>query len=407
MGVIDRSLGVFFASALTLAVAPACTRHVIGSSGGSSDTATGGGTTADSAVCGAGGGSAADAAPTLDALKACLSQGATQPDCLDAAFHGYMQSHTTSDALALLQCFMDHDNELLLQCHVVAHSIGRETFLAAGTVDGSFKACDQTCHSGCYHGAMERFLRGATAGDEGHLTMQELQDKAATACNPSLELRYRFQCLHGLGHAIMYFSDYDLRDSLKICDATGDQWTQSSCYGGVFMENVVAADPSKRDLSSTDYQYPCDSVDTQYRSDCYLMQTSRMFDMGLGPSGVIDQCNKAAPYTDICIQSMGRDLSDQARAGTPRQVSSTCEQCGSEVQACTRGVIYAVIDNTWDGRYAFPYCASYANDDAVTYCFQASVDYLRTTYAKTNDDLAQECAQYAPQSSACHTATAH
>ena len=341
-------------------------------------------------------------AMSAEAVKTCLGEGSKTGSCLNQLFRGFMSNHTTGEALALLQCYEDTDDAVRLSCHPVVHAIGRETFLAKGTIDGSFALCDQTCHSGCYHGVMERFFGGDAADTGSHISLVDLQRKAVTACDPMQTSRIRFQCLHGLGHAVTYYSGYDLKEALKICDATGDAWTRSSCYGGVFMENISAAEPESRDLSATDFHYPCSVLDDMYKGSCYLMQTSRMADMGLTPFQIVSECRKAGTYLLTCMQSLGRDLSNSARIGKPREVAATCEMgLGEELSACTRGVVFALEDNTWDGKFALPFCATYASPENVKYCFQASLAYLASGYSKTKDDLKAECAKYAPASPEC------
>src|SRR6185369_3372773 len=102
-----------------------------------------------------------------------------------------------------------------------------------------------------------------------------LQTKIVAACPTTLVSPFRFQCLHGLGHAIEYATGYELKPSLTLCDALPTDWDKSSCWGGVFMENIVGAGDAQRDLSPTDYHYPCDTVGDQYKDQCYLIQTSR------------------------------------------------------------------------------------------------------------------------------------
>ena len=168
------------------------------------------------------------------------------------------------------------------------------------------------------------------------------------------------------------------------------------------MENVGAADRSARDFSPTDYHYPCDAIDARYGDVCYQMQTSRMTEMGLGPAQIIAECRKAGAHRPQCMQSLGRDLSNVVRAGDSASVVAVCETgIAEDTAACTGGVTDALIDNTWDGRYALPFCAAYPADASGTGCFTTSMDYLTTLYGKTPDDLARECAQYAPGSALC------
>ncbi len=319
-----------------------------------------------------------------DALKQCLAKPASQINpCFDAIFRPYLESHSTAQALRAVEELGDTDPGLRISCHPVIHSIGRETFLRFKTVHDSFAACDQTCHSGCYHGAMERFLRGDAAAEKTqHLTRQELTQKAASACDPKEATRFRFQCLHGLGHALMYFLDYKLRDTLASCDVQPDGWARSSCYGGVFMENVFSATPEKRDLRAADYHYPCSTLDPKYRSDCYMMQTTRMSEMGLSAERLFEECRKAGDYRFTCFQSIGRDLSNDVRIGQGAGVAKKCElgKEDPEREACIRGAIYALIDNTWDGKYALPFCGLFSTQELRDYCSSASAEYIRSTY---------------------------
>jgi hypothetical protein len=344
---------------------------------------------------------------SIEAVKACLGSGKRSTSCLDALFLDYLETHSTSEALALLQSYQDQDPQIDLDCHPVAHAIGRGTFAVQGSVDKSFSACDFTCHSGCYHGAMERFLRGDAAhcGEHGHINLQEVKSRVTSACDPNLPYQVYFQCLHGLGHAVMYFSGYDLSASLELCDATADAFSQGSCYGGVFMENLVAAEPEQRDVSESDYHYPCSKLADEYKDACYLMQTSRMTEMGLSVPQLFEQCRVAGAFKLTCITSIGRDLSNAARAGQTALVAQQCSGASSEErEACTRGVAYALADNTWSGEYVFPFCASFEDATAERYCFEIGARYLERTYAKSAGDLAAECGRYVPGNEACDAA---
>jgi hypothetical protein len=343
------------------------------------------------------------ALPSAEALKACF-QTSRSAECLDELYREPLSRHSTLDALQQLQRLESVDLELRRDCHPIVHAIGRETFRLKGNIHDAFSACDQTCHSGCYHGAVERFLRGDDlyAQSGKHPSESELRQKAATACNPNAPSRLYFQCLHGLGHALMFFSRYQLRTSLEACDALPDSWSQSSCWGGVFMENVFNATPEKRDLSATDYHYPCNAVDLKYRSECYLMQTSRMSEMGLATPQLFKECDKAGEHAMPCTLSIGRDLSNEVRLGQTTTVATKCELVsGNRRTACIRGVIYALIDNTWDGRYALPFCMAFSAQADRSGCIKDSVQYLRATFAKSGAEIAQECERHFKDSRIC------
>lgn len=343
------------------------------------------------------------ALPSLDAIKSCNNQ-QNSPQCLDQLFHEALKKHTTREALQLIQGYEKEDADLRRDCHPVVHAIGRETYRIKGTIHESFRACDQTCHSGCYHGSVERFLRGEDiyAQANRHPSAAELKQKAALACDPKLADRFRFQCLHGLGHALLFFNRYQLASTLEACDALPDDWSRSACYGGVFMENVSNATPELRDLSPTDYHYPCNKVPAKYRSDCYVMQTSRMSEMGLSTERIFQECDKSGEYRFQCAQSAGRDLSNYVRLGQIQPTAQKCQAAGGDSKrACIQGAVYALIDNTWDGRYAMPFCAALADSGDQTLCYGESIEYLKGTFEKSAADIVQECRQHVNPSERC------
>lgn len=336
-------------------------------------------------------------------IKSCLNN-VRAAECLDQLFRDALKNHSTTELLQLIRHAEAEDPDIRRDCHPVVHAIGRETFRIKGNIHDSFAACDQTCHSGCYHGSVERFLRGDEVYSqiEKHPSAAELKQKAALACAPNIPLRFRFQCLHGLGHALLFFSRYRLEASLEACDALPDDWSRHACYGGVFMENVFNATPESRDLSPTDYHYPCNKVAEKYRSECYIMQTSRMAEMGLSPEEIFRQCERAGEYQQACVLSLGRDLSNFVRAGEFQSTAQKCEiVSGERRRACIQGAIYALLDNTWDGRYALPFCAALSEEPDRAACFKTSAQYLLDTFEKSRADIARDCAAYLKQPAPC------
>ena len=341
--------------------------------------------------------------PTAEAVKTCLNS-ARGAECLDSLFADALRQHSTFEILQLIQRFEAEDPELRRDCHPVVHAVGRETYRIKGNIHDSFTACDQTCHSGCYHGSVERFLRGDAIYEQldKHPSTAELKQKVALACDPNIPARLRFQCLHGLGHALMFFSRYQLVPSLEACDALPEAWSQTSCYGGVFMENVSNATPETRDLSPTDYHYPCNKIAQKYRGECYVMQTSRMTEMGLSTDKIFSECERAGVFRQQCVLSIGRDLSNEARVGRSRAASQKCELVSDESRhSCIRGVVYALIDNTWDGRYAVPFCASFSRAADQDDCLRSSYEYLTGTFEKAPAEVARECATNFPDAGRC------
>lgn len=330
-------------------------------------------------------------------IKDCFSQ--TDPKkCLDNFVEGYSKNYPETKAiLNAMEVARTQDAGIENDCHNIAHAIGRYTYKKYNNIGDAFNACDQSCHSGCYHGVMERmFYSDEELSTKAHLTYKDIEKKMPGICdaskfsNPTPTVI--FQCLHGVGHAVLFSLDYNLEDSLKACDLLKDDYERSSCWGGVIMENVTAFDKKKRDLKAGDNLYPCNKLDEKYKYSCYMMQTSVMFEYGLSAGQIADEC-KNAEYPNACYISLGRDMSNFVRTGDIEYVRSTCETLTDDNyrRNCLDGTIYALVDNTWDAQFAFKFCNSMTNTENMYICYKDSLSYLRGVYQNTPEQLNQQC----------------
>lgn len=200
-------------------------------------------------------------------------------------------------------------------CHQITHIIGRAAAKKYSEVGKAFQDGDSFCWSGYYHGVMEGVL--------SEYSMNSLKDKIKSICsNISGKESYSFDyynCVHGLGHGIMYMNGNELFDALKVCEYLDGWWEQNSCYGGVFMENVITDDKNHftNYLKTDDVFYPCSVVEEKYAYQCYLMQTSHMLDVVDDFAKVFDLCEQLdEKFEDICYQSLGRDASGSTESDT-------------------------------------------------------------------------------------------
>jgi hypothetical protein len=132
------------------------------------------------------------------------------------------------------------------------------------------------------------------------------------------------------------------------------------------------------------------------------MQTSRMIEMGLSTTRLFEECDKSGEYRVACALSVGRDLSNDVRTEQAKSAARKCEiGVGENRIACVRGVIYALIDNTWDGRYALRFCGALGARSDQESCFRDSIEYLRTVFEKSPAEIAKDCSQHAAEPRQC------
>ncbi len=279
----------------------------------------------------------------------------------DAYLRSYIGSYGPSKALTELSTLSSQQES----CHPRAHEVGRISYEIYE--EGAFAKCSAECQSGCYHGAVESyFKKNGTVNLAGALS---------GICNPELNSFFMHQCLHGIGHGLMAWTNYELFDALNSCDLISAG--RESCYTGVFMENIVGGIAGTMGhftkYMSDDPHYPCNVIDGKYKSACYFYQTSRMTSLFNGDfSKVARACKEAPPeYQRSCFESMGRDSGGRNRQN-PKAAITACANApyGNQRIWCLAG---AVQDTFWDSSgqdTALKFCESLIDHSEKKYCYE-------------------------------------
>ena len=259
-------------------------------------------------------------------------------------------------------------------CHQNAHLAGRFAYEIFDA--NAFQNCGAECHSGCYHGATEAYFK--KNGTE------KLEQKLGLICNSNLNSFFSHQCIHGIGHGLMAFTNYDLPQALKDCDLLPSG--QSSCYTGVFMENIVGAlaieDVNTEAAKEIDHfskylnkdpLFPCNIVEEKYRDSCYFLQTSRMIQIyGTDFKRIAETCGSVPTINQrSCYGSMGRDVGGSF-AHNPEAAILNCNfaSYGEPRNECIKG---AVQDSLWDPsgqNEAIKFCTLLTDSVEKTECYQ-------------------------------------
>ncbi len=261
--------------------------------------------------------------------------------CYEKHYQELVKTGGVQAAFADLRARYKQNAYVVSQCHPLTHVIGDAAVDKYSTVAEAYTHGDTFCWSGYYHGVLEGIL-----GKEGQQAISHINDICKEIPGKDSYSFDYYNCVHGLGHGLMAITDDELFQSLKMCDGLTGDWERSSCYGGVFMENVIVDNKNHftKYLKPSEPLYPCNAVDEKYKGACYLMQTSYMLKVSGGDfAKVFDQCKQAdAGYVDTCYQSLGRDASGRSVS----DVAKTRETCylGSDFEAKSNCVIGAVKD---------------------------------------------------------------
>lgn len=315
-----------------------------------------------------------------DPRTECPTSGRERFNC----YSDFITSKTTHEGIE--EAFVDlkerynaGDQYIISQCHQFTHVIGRAATQLFPTVAEAYNYGDTFCWSGYFHGIMEAIIAEMGIEQIPH----RLNDICATIPGKESYSFNYYNCVHGLGHGVMYVESHELFKALELCNNLEGSWERSSCYGGVFMENVIAneVDHVSDYLKKDDLIYPCNAVDEQYKHQCYLMQTSyALKELKYDFAAVFDLCAEKADtnYENICYQSLGRDASGSSSSNADR-TRATCLLGPTEnaQKNCIVGAVKDFISYHHSDTQAQSLCASLP-ENLQTSCFDTAESYYQS-----------------------------
>lgn len=301
----------------------------------------------------------------------------TDFDCYQNYYAGLVQTKGPEAAFVDLKERFKTNSYVVSQCHPITHVIGRFSAMKYKTPAEAYKFGDPFCWSGYYHGVMEQII-----DDVG---MNKIAGELNTICNgiagkETYSFDY-YNCVHGLGHGLMAITNNELFESLDICDNLSGQWEKLSCYGGVFMENVIVDNKNHftKYLKPAEPIYPCNAVKDSYKEQCYLMQTSYMLKVNAQDfRKVFPICRVVDKgYEDTCFQSLGRDASGQSSSNAIK-TKQTCDLGINdfEKENCLIGAVKDFVSYYHSDKEANGLCALYSGN-LKKVCSETVVTYYK------------------------------
>ncbi|MBI4992484.1 MAG: hypothetical protein HZB99_04695 [Candidatus Harrisonbacteria bacterium] len=280
--------------------------------------------------------------PAVNPPSICAGAEFNKFECYESYFRNVVEKNGIPRAFAELKSLYNVNSYVKSRAHPLAHIIGQTAAEKFKNVSEAYTQGDSFAWSGYYHGILEGVI--------GRIGSENLEKELPNICaDLAPKERYSFNhynCVHGLGHGVMANTNDELFKSLKLCDLLSDNWERTSCWSGVFMENIIIDNKNHftRYLKPTDPLYPCNGVDKPYKSTCYLMQTSYMLKVASGDfTKVFNLCEQAEPeYQPICYQSLGRDAS--GRSVSDIQITKATCYLGKNFEQQKNCVIGAVKD---------------------------------------------------------------
>ena len=226
------------------------------------------------------------------------------------------------------------DNEMLRSCHALVHDIGRATYEKYGDFGEAIKSQDEICNSGYLHGVIEAHFSES----------QDIFATMKTVCSSYPLGKYlSWECYHGIGHGVMYFTANDLPKALELCRNYENTFESENCVNGVFMENFNTDQKlhHSKFLKENDLFYPCQEQSLGYKGICYLYAPTYYLSLHKNDySGALDWCNSAEFfYRSTCVQGVGSQAIKE-NINNPKFVEEICMSGdSSQVVSCISGMV--------------------------------------------------------------------
>lgn len=305
---------------------------------------------------------------------------------------GVLEQSGVASAMAALDSLAAADVDIRRDGHAYAHAIGISAYSGDEDVGEVFARCTPAFQSGCYHGVVQAYFTQYQRERGSDLEPEAVNALCRAHREDESDRWLLFQCAHGMGHGMLMITAYHLPTALEGCDLVRDPWERDSCYGGVFMENIVQETMPHHTtgrpelahaggggdhgaghqaghhghltsehfpaLKRDDLLYPCSVLDDRYLVACYQMQTSAILHFNGSDVGNAAQvCQKAPePYRPVCFQSLGRDVSSITLQDHEKAMRLCALTPDAYEPWCTIGYTKNLVDVTADPADGFAYC---------------------------------------------------
>lgn len=249
----------------------------------------------------------------------------------------------------------EKDPVIFAGCHSTLHFLGSEQYKNNKNLSNLLSNGTPVCFAGYYHGVLEGYFNEKKLDSEKAIA--DIEENIRNLCQKSVlpNAKKYNECLHGLGHALMFATGDELPQSLKLCDKLATESDQDWCYSGAFMENSTSStnrDHPSQYLKQDDLLYPCSILEEKYLNMCYTLQGFYFAEKAnYDFQKTADLCRQIpANYIEKCFDSMGQTAVGYTQ--DPAVMKDICTRIPEENfrAACVGGVAGTLIERYNDGQ---------------------------------------------------------
>ena len=257
------------------------------------------------------------------------------------------------------------------RCHFEAHELGKIVYKKTQDLTTSVELCEARCTGGCFHGALiEAFKDIVILPDspQSHIGLTDLKNKMRAICSDETvaALHREGKCIHGVGHALAFLSEYVLEEAISYCKLLNDKPLEHYCAEGVFMEYIFRNNIPG--IKKDSLHYPCDRY-TEFPAACYRSQTQKIREELRELDKIGNECLKLKSLGRLgCFYGMGFAYSQEV-IKEPHFLSSLCQYGEiNDKRMCIEG---AMEKPEKAGLSAAVEACNYVSDELRSFCVTA------------------------------------
>lgn len=330
----------------------------------------------------------------VEKMVECKNQGENL--CFRNIAHIFAAQYEIND---VLEVFEENENNPIFfeKCHTALHFLGQEEYKIVKNTSKALVLGTPICFAGFYHGVLEAYLTQSGLINNYAGLVKIIPSLCGAQNSFTLKKNYN-ECLHGLGHALMFATKDELPASLQLCDTLSFPSDRNWCYSGSFMENSTSStnkDHPSKYLKKDDPMYPCNILESKYGDMCYMLQSFYFAEISHYDWKQNEKLCKQVPaeFQDQCFNAIG-----QTQVGFTQDPNIMRDNCyilseRKNRTNCLNGIIGGLGERYNDGwSRVLAFCNDTVTEDDKNNCYNLAIE-LSGTWISDNKTLETFCSR--------------
>jgi hypothetical protein len=288
--------------------------------------------------------------PPLNVMTMRIAECDHDPDkdlCVESTYESFARTAGVSAALSFVHESIQGDATIGGGCHNIMHRIGHVAVEEYGSFREAYAHGNYDCGNGYFHGVVEEAMG---AGGEEAFSPSNIAHFCDVVSSTTAKGKdyARLNCVHGLGHALLYRNEGDLPTTLPECLSLRVDIERGECIAGAFMENMIERLPvnDQSDPEKNPSLTCSSSLVDVYR--CWIALAAFVMSEGRNTGSAVAFCRSLSEpqYQEACGEGIGKSLGS-GEGSWSENARRYCDMYAIELrEPCIRGIMATSASTT-------------------------------------------------------------